>query len=39
MKEFPHTRSPEIIRVLSNLRGATVGCMNAEAFMLIREII
>ncbi len=38
IKEFPHTRSPEIIRVLSNLRGATVGFANAEAFMLIREI-
>jgi LmbE family N-acetylglucosaminyl deacetylase len=39
IKEFPHTRSPEIIRVLSNFRGATVGCRNAEAFMLIREIM
>ena len=28
----------EIIRVLSNYRGATVGCANAEAFMLIRSI-
>ena len=39
IKEFPHTRSPEIIRVLSNFRGATVGCKNAESFMLIREIM
>ena len=38
IKEFPHSRSPEIIRVLSNYRGATVGCANAEAFMLIRSI-
>lgn len=39
IKEFPHTRSPEIIRVLSNFRGATIGCKNAEAFMLIRSIM
>jgi len=38
IKEFPHSRSPEIIMALSNLRGATVGCANAEAFMLIRSI-
>lgn len=39
IKKFPHSRSPEIIRVLSNYRGATVGFENAEAFMLIREIL
>lgn len=38
VKKFPHSRSPEIIRVLSNYRGATVGFENAEAFMLVREI-
>ncbi len=38
IKQFPHSRSPEIIRVLSNYRGATVGFSNAEAFMLIRSI-
>jgi LmbE family N-acetylglucosaminyl deacetylase len=38
IKKFPHSRSPEIIRTLSNYRGATVGCANAEAFMLIRSI-
>jgi|SRR6218665_415134 len=38
IKQFPHSRSPEIIRVLSNFRGATVGFSNAEAFMLIRSI-
>ena len=38
IKQFPHSRSPEIIRVLSNYRGATVGFPNAEAFMLIRSI-
>lgn len=38
IKQFPHPRSPEIIRVLSNYRGATVGFENAESFMLIRSI-
>lgn len=38
IKKFPHSRSPEIIKVLSNYRGATVGLENAEAFMLIRSI-
>ncbi len=38
IKQFPHSRSPEIIKVLSNYRGATVGFENAEAFMLIRSI-
>jgi len=38
VKKFPHSRSPEIIRVLSNYRGATVGFENAEAFMLVRSI-
>jgi LmbE family N-acetylglucosaminyl deacetylase len=38
IKQFPHSRSPEIIRVLSNYRGATVGFANAEAFTLIRSI-
>lgn len=38
IKQFPHSRSPEIIRVLSNYRGATVGFSNAEAFTLIRSI-
>lgn len=38
IKQFPHSRSPEIIKALSNFRGATVGFPNAEAFMLIREI-
>lgn len=38
IKEFPHPRSLESIENLSKLRGATVGFINAEAFMLIREI-
>jgi LmbE family N-acetylglucosaminyl deacetylase len=39
IKEFPHSRSFKAIEVLSNMRGATIGKINAEAFMLIREII
>lgn len=38
IKKFPHSRSPEIIKALSNFRGSTVGFANAEAFMLIRSI-
>lgn len=38
IKEFPHPRSLKTIEILSNLRGATVGMNNVEAFMLIREI-
>ncbi len=38
-KEFPHPRSLKNIEVLSNFRGATIGVHNAEAFMLIREIL
>lgn len=38
IKEFPHPRSLKTIEILSNLRGATVGLHNAEAFMLVREI-
>lgn len=38
IKEFPHPRSIKTIEILSNLRGATVGMNNVEAFMLIREI-
>ncbi len=39
IKKFPHPRSLESIENLSKIRGATVGFKNAEAFMLIREII
>lgn len=39
VKEFPHPRSLESIENLSKLRGATVGVRNAEAFMIIREIV
>lgn len=36
---YPHPRSPEALRALSEYRGSTVGVKNAEAFMLLREII
>ena len=38
LKEFPHSRSLKGIEILSNIRGATIGVSNAEAFMLVREI-
>ena len=38
IKEFPHPRSLESIENLSKMRGATVGLLRAEAFMIIREI-
>ena len=38
MRDFPHERSVEAVMALSKLRGATVGCLHAEAFNLIREI-
>lgn len=38
LKEFPHPRSLEAIKALSNLRGSTIGVSNAESFMSIREV-
>lgn len=38
LRDYPHERSLEALRALSQLRGATVGVSNAEAFMLIRWI-
>lgn len=38
LKQSPHPRSVEGIRALAMLRGFTVGCQAAEAFMLVREI-
>lgn len=37
-KPFPDERSPEAIRALATLRGATVFCEAAEAFVAIRQI-
>jgi LmbE family N-acetylglucosaminyl deacetylase len=39
LKSFPHERSVDSIIALSKLRGSTVGLKNAEAFILIREIL
>jgi len=39
LKAFPHERSVDSIITLSKFRGSTVGLRNAEAFMLIREIL
>jgi LmbE family N-acetylglucosaminyl deacetylase len=39
IKEPPHPRSLNIIEHLARLRGSTIGCTCAEAFMLVRSII
>lgn len=37
IKPFPHCRSAEALRALAALRGSTVGCHAAEAFVLVRQ--
>ncbi|SRR5579883_382476 len=39
LKTFPHERSLVALDALAKLRGATVFCQAAEAFVLIREVI
>lgn len=39
IKPFPNERSEESLRALATLRGSTVGCFAAEAFVLVREIV
>lgn len=39
IKPFPHERSAEALRALATLRGSTVSCPAAEAFVLIRQTI
>lgn len=39
MQPFPHERSLTALEALAKLRGATVFCQAAEAFVLIREIM
>lgn len=39
IKEFPNPRSAKGIRSLSEFRGSTICVSNAEAFMLIREVM
>jgi LmbE family N-acetylglucosaminyl deacetylase len=38
MQEFPLPRALESIKALARLRGSTIGCAHAEAFMLMREV-
>ena len=39
IKPAPHPRSLNVIEHLARLRGSTIGCESAEAFMLIRSTI
>lgn len=39
LREFPHPRSAEGVRVLAAKRGTEIGVKAAEAFLLIREIV
>lgn len=39
LKAFPHERSVEALEALAKLRGATVFCNAAEAFVLIRQVM
>jgi len=39
MREFPHPRSSEAIKVIAQRWGSVVGCNMAEAFCLIRKVI
>jgi N-acetylglucosamine malate deacetylase 1 len=38
LKQFPHERSIEALSALAVLRGATVACRAAEAFVMVRQI-
>jgi LmbE family N-acetylglucosaminyl deacetylase len=38
MRQFPHPRSPEVIRAQATLRGSSAGLCAAEAFELLRRI-
>jgi LmbE family N-acetylglucosaminyl deacetylase len=38
LKPAPHERSIETLHALATLRGSTVGCKAAEAFVLVRQI-
>jgi LmbE family N-acetylglucosaminyl deacetylase len=38
IEDHPFPRSIENIKALSNLRGSSVSCTNAEAFMILKEI-
>ncbi len=38
VREFPHPRSPEAVRINAQRWGITAGCRAAEAFELVRSI-
>ena len=38
LRSFPHERSVESARALATMRGSTVSCRAAEAFVLLRRI-
>lgn len=38
VREFPHERSCKALKALATLRGATVHCHAAEAFVLVRQV-
>jgi len=38
MREYPHSRSFDGVRILSQYRGMEAGLHHAEAFCLLREI-
>lgn len=38
IREFPHPRSPELLRARAARYGATVGCLAADAFELVRSV-
>jgi LmbE family N-acetylglucosaminyl deacetylase len=38
IREFPHPRSPELLRARSARYGSAVGCLAAEAFELVRSV-
>jgi N-acetylglucosamine malate deacetylase 1 len=39
LQPFPHERSEASLRALATLRGSRVGCVAAEAFVLLRQVI
>lgn len=39
MRDIPHSRSVEHLEILARHRGACVGLMAAEAFMLVRSVV
>lgn len=39
IRNYPHPRSPDVIRALAIKRGSEAGVKFAEAFMIIREVI